>query len=230
MKKYSIEVSAGNKLQVRKKTKVKNKSLKHSSRVWLQKHINDEFVHKAKEEGYSSRAAYKLIEIAKKNKLFSDKNQTVLDLGAAPGSWSEAILMHFKVNSIIAVDLLELKIKDERLKFIQGDFTTQEIQNEIIKSYNGRKLKIIISDIAPNTSGDRDRDRLRGSAILYDVLNFAIKYLDKDGVLLMKCIMGAEQEILKLLKENFVNLQYIKPNASRKISSEIFLLCKKKDA
>lgn len=230
MKKYSIEVSKGNKLQVRQKTQVKNKTLKHSSRMWLQKHINDEFVHKAQDEGYSSRAAYKLIEIAEKYKLFSDKNQTVLDLGAAPGSWSEAILMHFKVNSVIAVDLFELKIQDERLKFIQGDFTKQEIQEEIIKTYNGRKLKIIISDIAPNTSGDSLRDRLKAGSVLEDVLNFAIKNLDKNGILLMKCIMGAEQEILQLLKENFTNLQYIKPNASRKISSEIFLLCVKKNA
>jgi 23S rRNA (uridine2552-2'-O)-methyltransferase len=226
VKKYSCEIERKESQIVRKKTIVKNKNLKHSSRIWLQKHINDEFVAKAKEDGYSTRAAYKLLEIAKKYRMFHNAD-VVLDLGAAPGSWTEVLLKDFNVNKVIAVDLLPIKFIDHKLFFLEGDFTDEMIQGKIINLLNDKKISVIISDIAPNTSGDSERDRLSASVILESIINFAEVFLKEDGFLLMKCIKGAEQEIMNELKKGFYQIKFIKPDASRKNSSEIYLLCKK---
>ncbi len=207
-----------------KTTKVKTaKNRSTSSTQWLNRQLNDPFVIQSKIDGYRSRSAYKLVEIDEKYKILK-KNLRVIDLGAAPGGWCQVIAS--KLNSsgkILAVDLLEM---DEILgvDIMQGDFCDPEIQKNLIDKLAG-KADLILSDMAPNTTGHKATDHLRIMDLCERVFYFAKNTLNQGGTIVIKIFQGgAESQILALIKKDFSVVKHYKPESSRKDSSEIYLV------
>ncbi|MCH9753666.1 MAG: RlmE family RNA methyltransferase [Alphaproteobacteria bacterium] len=198
------------------------KRRKKSSSFWLQRHFNDPYVVQSKKDGYRSRAAYKLLEIDTKFKVFR-KNDVVLDLGAAPGSWAQ-VAQEKGASQVIGIDLLEVE-PINNVEFIQEDFTTEEAYEKIKKSLDGKNVNIIISDMAPNMSGHKKVDHLRIIALCEEVFAFAQDHLAEGGSLVMKIFQGgAEGDLLKEIKRHFIKIKHFKPNSSRKASYEIYLI------
>ncbi|QED23259.1 RlmE family RNA methyltransferase [Candidatus Deianiraea vastatrix] len=229
-KKKKENISNIRAIRSKKTVNIENKKLKDSSKQWLLRHINDRFVAAAKKDGYISRAAYKIIEIAEKFKVFDKQNTiNIVDLGAAPGSWSEVIIRHFgdKIN-LVMVDLLELKtkIEGENVHFIQGDFTDIKIQDEIISYFNEKKIDLILSDIAANISGISSMDSLIMENILDNIISFTKLHLKSKGNLVFKgfhdCVSS---DLMKNLRSLFKTVKIFKPEASRQSSSEIYVVC-----
>jgi len=207
---------------------VKNKTLKKSSHQWLARHLSDRFVAAAKKEGFISRAAYKLIEINTKYSIFQGSNLNILDLGSAPGSWAETILRTCKtINKLVLVDLLELKIEpSEKFQFFQGDFTSSEIQEKIQHEFAGKKINVITSDIAPNITGILDIDANNMMDILDKIIEFSKINLANNGILVAKIFHNSFDPALKSrLRQNFKMVKLFKPEASRRSSSEIYIVC-----
>ncbi len=207
---------------------VKNRTLKKSSHQWLARHLSDRFVAAAKKEGFISRAAYKLIEINTKYNIFQGVNLNVLDLGSAPGSWAETILRTCKtINKLVLIDLLELKIEpSEKFTFFQGDFTTNEIQENIQNEFSGKKINIITSDIAPNITGILDIDAANMLDILDKIIEFSKLNLVNNGILVSKIFHNSfDPQLKSRLRQNFKMVKLFKPEASRRSSSEIYIIC-----
>jgi 23S rRNA (uridine2552-2'-O)-methyltransferase len=202
------------------------KKRKLSSQKWLERQLNDPFVQQAKIDGYRSRAAYKLLEINRKFNIL-DKKFNVLDLGSAPGSWSQ-VVVDFHPKKIVAVDLLKMEeIAD--VNFIQGDFLEIDIQKKIENILAGEKINLILSDIAPNTIGHKDIDHLRIMVICEMILEFSQKFLSKDGSMIIKIFQGAGfTEYLNELKKQFKKVNIFKPSASRSGSPEIYIAARNK--
>ena len=202
----------------------KNKLVK----AWVNQHINDHYVNLSKQHGYRSRAVYKLLEIDNEVRLF-DNVQTVIDLGCAPGSWSQYAVKRVGGRGVIVgVDLLELDyIKG--VEFIHGDFTHDEVLANILKILGDRPIDLIISDMSPNLSGIRSVDQSRMSYLIELVLDFAKDHLKVGGNCLIKIFHGGEFDaIVKLARGLFAQVVIRKPQASRSASSETYLLCKGK--
>ena len=199
----------------------------NSSARWLSRQINDPYVKQAKMLNYRSRAAFKIIEIDEKFKIFK-KNKMIIDLGAAPGGWSQ-IASEKSSGNILALDLLEIE-EIEGVKFIQQDFTDpdiiQIIENILKRDFkNRKKCDIIMSDMAQNTCGDVATDHIRIISLLDDCLDFAIKFLKEGGVFIGKSFQGgSEQELFKKLKDNFEVVKHFKPKSSRKESKEDYIV------
>jgi len=201
--------------------KFKKKSLSGSSKRWIQRHYNDDLVQKAKKLGFRSRAVFKLEELDNKLNIFY-KNCNILDLGSSPGSWSQ-YLKKRGFKNILAVDILEMK-KIDGIKFLLGDFMSDEIQNKIISIF--KNIEIIISDIAVNTTGNKKLDSFKTNSVCLDVLNFSKKNLSKDGKVLCKFFNGElDKDIISFSKANFLNHKIIKPKSSRKDSKEMYIYC-----
>jgi 23S rRNA (uridine2552-2'-O)-methyltransferase len=207
----------------------KSKKLKKSSQKWLLRQINDPFVEKAKLEGLRSRAAFKIIEIDQKFKIFR-KNKIVVDLGCAPGSWSEFAVNKVGFGNVFAIDLLEIE-PIAGVNFLQYDFLAEDAIEKIISlinknSINQKKLcDIVMSDMAANTTGDHNTDHIRIIILLEEALNLAEKILKEGGVFIGKIFQGgSSDEILKKLRKNFTKVKYFKPESSRKGSSETYLV------
>lgn len=194
-----------------------------SSRNWLKQHANDHYVKQARKLGLRSRAAFKLKEIQTKHK-FIKANDHVIDLGAAPGSWSEMCMTWLNSNTLVACDLLEMQHIDG-VNFIQGDFNEPEIQKQILENFQGLP-DVIISDMSPNKTGVKKVDQWQSTALCEVVLEFASEYLRPGGNLLFKSFHGdGFEEILKIARSLFGKVKSVKPDASRKNSTEIYLLC-----
>ena len=203
---------------------VENKKLTISSRQWLSRHINDEFTQKSKAFGYRARSAFKLIEIQEKFEIIKPYS-SVLDLGCAPGSWSE-VVVKFTKNKVIGIDLLETQPLTGAF-FLQGDFLDENIQNQALKLNNGKKFDVIISDISPNTTGVQTVDHLRIIFVLEIETEFVLKNLKANGSFVAKVFQGEGLEgQIKKLKQIFVEVKIFKPKASRKESKEIYLVCR----
>ncbi|WP_440680239.1 RlmE family RNA methyltransferase [Candidatus Pelagibacter sp. HIMB1517] len=203
--------------------KFKKKSLSGSSKRWIQRHYNDSLVLKAKKEGFRSRAVFKLEEINKKIN-FLKTNQSIIDLGSAPGSWSQ-YLSKKGFKNILAVDVIKMEDLKE-VSFIHGDFTDNNVQQKILERY--KIINVVLSDIAVNTTGNKKLDSFKTNSICLDVLDFAYKNLCKEGYLLCKFFNGElDKEIIKYSKVNFSVNKIIKPKSSRKDSKEMYLFCKK---
>ena len=207
----------------------KAKRLKKSSQKWILRQINDPFVEKARNEGWRSRAAFKIIEIDEKFKIFK-KGKITVDLGAAPGGWSQYAVTKVGDGNIVAIDLLEID-PISGVSFFQQDFLSEDAPEKITKvlseiPYNKNGLcDIVLSDMAANTSGDHQLDHLRIIALLEEALGFAEKILRKNGCFVGKIFQGGNSdEILKKLRENFADTKYFKPKSSRKGSSETYLV------
>ena len=203
-----------------KKVKLKKKN---KSNNWLLRHLNDEYFLKAKLNGYRSRSAFKLIQINKKfNFFFKDAN--VIDLGAAPGGWSQVANELVKPSGkILSFDKLVIEPIDG-IKFIDLDlYNIDEVEREV-KKYFGKKVDIILSDMAPNTSGHKNTDHIRIISLAELAIRLTQKNLKKGGFFVCKIFQGGAQgELLSLLKKHFQNIKYFKPNASRQESTETYL-------
>ena len=195
------------------------------SKNWINKQRRDIYVRKSKVEGYRSRAVYKLKEINEKFKILKN-GILIVDLGAAPGSWSQFISRKFKNSKIVSIDLKEMEAI-ENTHPIVGDFTEQDQQKKII-DYFGSKIDAVVSDMAVNTTGNKSVDSLVTGELSIEALNFSVNTLKKSGIFVSKIFMGSSfNEIIKIAKENFKKVHIYKPAASRKDSKENFIICKK---
>tara|TARA_Y100001970_G_scaffold60843_1_gene77474 strand:+ start:4310 stop:4921 length:612 start_codon:yes stop_codon:yes gene_type:complete len=194
------------------------------SKDWILKQRRDIYVRKSIAEGYRSRAVYKLEEIQKKFKIIKN-GSSVVDLGAAPGSWSQFISRNFKNSKIVSIDLKDMK-KITNINQIKGDFTDQLQQKKII-DYFGGKIDTIISDMAVNTTGNKNLDAIVTGDLCIEALNFSLNTLKKQGNFVSKIFMGSSfNEIVAIAKKNFKEVNVFKPTASRKDSKESFIICK----
>ena len=190
------------------------------SKDWLNRQKKDFYVKKAKKQGYLSRAAYKLIEIDNKFKII-EKSKKILEFGAAPGGWSQVALDINPKIEITAIDILELKINHPQITFYKEDYLKFNYSKK--ENY----FDLILSDIAPNTTGHQSTDHLRISTILFDIIELLDKVLIDGAVLVTKIWKGSEEkELINKLKKKFKNVSYFKPDSSRKDSAEIFIVAK----
>ena len=194
------------------------------SKNWINKQKRDIYVRQSKLEGYRSRAVYKLQEIQTKFKVINN-GMSIVDLGAAPGSWSEFISRKFKNIKLVAIDLKELD-KIENVTHIKGDFTDEIIQKKIEKNFD-EKIDLVVSDMAVNTTGNKNVDSLVTGELSIEAMNFSLKILKKSGIFVSKIFMGSSfNEIVDSAKKNFKEFHVYKPPSSRKESKENFIICK----
>jgi len=194
------------------------------SKNWIIKQKRDIYIKKSKLEGYRSRAVYKLQEINDKFKIIKN-NISVVDLGAAPGSWSQYLLRNFNNLKAISIDLKDIE-PITNLFHIKGDFTEEQQQMKI-EDYFGKKIDLIISDMAVNTTGNKSVDSLVTGELCIEAMNFSIKLLDQKGSFISKLFMGSSfNEIVALGKKSFKDVDIYKPPSSRKDSKESFIICR----
>lgn len=193
--------------------------------AWFQRHANDAHVKQAQREGKRSRAVFKLTEILDEHGLEVKKNSVVVDLGCAPGSWSQEIAQRLGPDGlIIGIDLLPLK-PIQGVTLIQGDFDSPEGQKALNEALGGRQIDLVVSDMAPEMSGTKLVDQMRMIGLNEMTLHFAREHLKPGGDLLMKTFMGEGYDnFRRQLGLAFQKVKNIKPAASRKTSSEFFLL------
>ncbi len=209
----------------RKTVRVKAKSRRsESSRQWLQRHLNDPYVAAAQEDGYRSRAAYKLLQLDEKFKLLKP-GLRVLDLGAAPGGWTQvtAKVIAKQGSKLVAIDLLPM-MPIEGVEILQMDFTDEDAPDRL-KKLMGGPADLVLSDMAPNTTGHPGTDHIRIMALTEMAADFAVDILAPGGAFVCKFFQGgAEREVLNLLKRHFAKTRHAKPPASRAESSETYLV------
>jgi len=208
-------------------------SRKHrSNRTWIQRHVTDPFVKAATAQGYRARSAFKLIEIDDRDHLLKP-GMTVIDLGAAPGSWSQVVRQRLGGaggrlhGRIVALDILPMDpIAD--VVFIQGDFREQEAADQLAAALGGGKADLILSDLSPNLSGIAVADAARGLHLLELALEFALLHLKPGGSLLVKAFQGSGfSQFVAELKKHFASVATRKPAASRAESTETYLLARR---
>ena len=219
-----MKKNAAHMLSTRVKTAKKRSS---SSTQWLQRQLNDPYVAMAKQEGYRARSAFKLIELDDKFHFLS-AGKRVVDLGAAPGGWTQIAVKRVKSTPdnplVVGLDLLEMApiagAKTTQLDFL--DDTAPDVLKEML---GGRKADIVLSDMAPNTTGMKDIDHLRIMGLLETAYAFACEILNPDGVFVAKIFQGGtEQNLLNEMKKRFKVVRHAKPPASRKESSEFYVV------
>ncbi len=194
------------------------------SKNWIIKQKRDIYIKQSKIEGYRSRAVYKLQEINKKFKILNN-GINIVDLGAAPGSWSQFISRKFKNSKIVSIDLKEME-EIKNIYQIKGDFT-DDVQQKKIIDYFGDKIDVVISDMAVNTTGNKNLDSIVTGELSIEALNFSTNTLKKQGCFVSKIFMGSSfNEIIKIAKKKFKEVSIYKPPASRKDSKESFIICK----
>ena len=194
------------------------------SKNWLRRQNKDTYVKQSKSEGYRSRAVYKLKDIDDKFKLFHN-NISVIDLGAAPGSWSQYVSRKIKNAKIMSIDLKEIE-NIKRTHHVVGDFTDNKIKKKI-KEFFKSKVDVVLSDMAVNTTGIKNIDSLVTGELSIEALNFSTNILKKHGTFVSKIFMGSSfNEIIKIAKKKFRDVYIFKPPASRKDSKENFIICK----
>ena len=190
----------------------------------MREHVNDPFVQLAKKEGWRSRAAFKLMEIDDKDKLLK-KGEVVVDLGATPGGWSQVAAKRVgEAGKVIALDLLEME-PVHGVDFIQGDFREDEVLHQLEEHLAGRRVGLVLSDMAPNMSGVNLVDQARVMHLAELGLEFSKAHLKPDGAFLVKVFQGSDYEaFLKAMRATFVTVAVRKPQASRDRSAELYLL------
>ncbi len=197
---------------------------KGSSNRWIHEHLTDEYVKKAQKEGYRSRAVYKLIEIIDKNQILK-KGDRVLDLGAAPGGWSQAVVKIVgKTGQVIASDVIPI---DEipGVDFLQGDFTEISVYEALLSLTKGQKMNTVLSDMAPNMSGQLSVDQPKSMYLAELALDIAVKTLTPKGHFLVKVFHGdGFDAYVQIARQTFKKVVIKKPKASRARSKEVYLL------
>ncbi|HEY7843034.1 MAG TPA: RlmE family RNA methyltransferase [Bradyrhizobium sp.] len=199
---------------------------KLSSKLWLERQLNDPYVAQAKRDGFRSRAAYKLMEIDDKHRLLKP-GMTVVDLGAAPGGWSQIAAKRVGAaegkGKVIAIDLLEMP-EIPGVEFAQLDFHADDA-SEKLRAMMGGRADVVMSDMAANTTGHRKTDQLRIVGLVEIAVAFAAEVLNPGGVFLAKVFQsGADAELLAQLKRDFASVKHVKPAASRQDSAERYVL------
>jgi 23S rRNA (uridine2552-2'-O)-methyltransferase len=199
------------------------------SKAWMHAHLNDPYVKLAQQRKYRSRAAFKLLEIDEQDRLIKP-GQTVVDLGSAPGSWSQVLREKLAgpggtVNGrIVAIDILPMEPVDG-VAFLEGDFRDDAVLAELEGMLGGEKVDLVVSDMAPNLSGVGIADAARMEHLAELALEFAVKHLKPQGALLIKCFHGSGySQIVEAFKKAFVTVAVRKPKASRAESAETYLL------
>lgn len=198
-----------------------------SSRRWLREHFSDTYVKQAKQAGHRSRAIFKLQEIQERDKIFKP-GMTVVDLGAAPGGWSECVAKCIgHKGRIIALDLLPMDPLPA-VEFIQGDFSDQAVLNDLLERLGGARVDWVISDMAPNLSGVESVDQPKSIELAELALDFALQVLSADkGGFLVKVFQGSGfDEYLRNIKKHFKKVTIRKPKASRGRSAEVYVLAR----
>lgn len=211
------------------KTKTKSKKV---NKNWLHDHINDPYVKAAQKDGYRARAAYKLKEIDESLKLIQP-GHTVVDLGCAPGAWSQYVRRRLSPSGaavgelngrIISLDLLPME-PIEGVHYIQGDFRDEAVLAQLEEAMGGGKADVVVSDMAPNLSGHGATDGARVAVLIEMAVDFAINNMKPEGALVVKLFHGSGyNELVDLFKQTFKVVKPIKPKASRDRSAEIFLV------
>ncbi|MEQ6436051.1 RlmE family RNA methyltransferase [Comamonas sp. w2-DMI] len=211
------------------KTKTKSKKV---NKNWLHDHINDPYVKAAQKDGYRARAAYKLKEIDEQLRLIQP-GHTVVDLGCAPGAWSQYVRRRLSPGGaavgqlngrIISLDLLPME-PIEGVHYIQGDFREESVLTQLEQAMNGGKADVVISDMAPNLSGNASTDAARVALLIEMAVDFAQHNMKPDGALVVKLFHGSGyNELVDLFKQTFKVVKPIKPKASRDKSAETFLV------
>lgn len=198
---------------------------KRKTSAWYQRHANDPHVKRAQAEGLRSRAVFKLTEVLEKNQLKLRRDSVIVDLGCAPGSWCEELAHRVgDAGLIIGVDLLEMQ-SISRVTFIQGDFTESGTLAEIKQAVGDRRVDMVVSDMAPEMSGNKLVDQAHTMGLNDETLSFAANHLREGGHLLLKTFMGEGFDAFrKEMNGWFAKVKVVKPAASRKASSEIYLL------
>ncbi len=194
------------------------------SKNWINKQRRDTYVRLSKVDGYRARSAYKLIEIDEKFKIFKG-GMSVIDIGAAPGSWSQYASKKIKSGKIISIDLKEMQEIQNTIQ-IKGDFSQKQIQKEI-KSHLKKKPDVIMSDMAVNTTGIKDIDSIQTGELCKEAMSFSKDLISEKGFFISKIFMGGSfNEIVALGKKIFKEVKVFKPKSSRKDSKESFIICK----
>ena len=194
------------------------------SKNWVNKQRRDTFVRQSKVDGYRARSAYKLIEIDEKFKIFKG-GISVIDIGAAPGSWSQYAAKVIKNGRLISIDLKEMEPIGNTTQ-IKGDFTNEKIQDEIKKNIKN-KIDVVMSDMAVNTTGIKNIDSIQTGELCKEAMIFSKNIILKKGVFISKIFMGGSfNEIVALGKKIFKEVKVFKPKSSRKDSKESFIICK----
>ena len=195
------------------------------SKNWINKQRRDTYVRKSKVDGYRARSVYKLIEIDEKFKIFKG-GMSILDIGAAPGSWTQYVSKVVKNGKIISIDLKEFKIIENTTQ-IKGDFTDPDIQKKI-KNNLDNKLDVVMSDMAVNTTGIKNIDSIQTGELCKEAMSFSKEVISSNGFFISKIFMGGSfNEIVALGKKIFKEVRVFKPKSSRKDSKESFIICKK---
>ena len=195
------------------------------SKNWVIKQRRDIYVKQSKIDGYRARSAYKLKEIDEKFKIFKG-GMTVIDIGAAPGSWSQYVSKIVKSGKLISIDLKEMDLIEKTIQ-IKGDFTDHEVQNEI-KNHTKDKVDAVISDMAVNTTGIKNIDSIQTGELCKEAMIFSKKIILRDGYFISKIFMGGTfNEIVAEAKKIFKEVRVFKPKSSRKDSKESFIVCRK---
>jgi len=199
-----------------------------SSNNWLKEHFDDYYVHKAKQEGWRSRAIYKLQEIDEKDRLFHS-GMTVIDLGAAPGGWSQWTAQKIGENGQdFALDILPAE-PYAGVTFVQGDFQEESVYNSLLEALADREVDLVMSDMAPNMTGNKGIDTPRSMYLVELTMDLAQQVLKPKGTLLMKVFQGTGyDQLLKTLRQDYTKVLVRKPKASRSRSKEVYLLAQGK--
>ena len=194
------------------------------SKNWINKQRRDTYVRQSKVDGYRARSVYKLIEIDEKFKIFKG-GMLVVDIGAAPGSWSQYVSKVVKSGKIISIDLKNMEEIKNTIQ-IKGDFTENNIQQEI-KSHLNKKSDVVMSDMAVNTTGIKNIDSIQTGELCMEAMIFSKEVISERGVFISKIFMGGSfNEIVALGKKIFREVRIFKPKSSRKDSKESFIICK----
>lgn len=208
--------------------KVESNKKNKTNKAWITEHVNDAYVQRARAEGWRSRAAFKLTEIDDKDRLLKP-GMTVVDLGSAPGSWSQVAARRVAPGGrLIALDLLPMDAL-HGVHFIQGDFRDDAVLQELAAALEGRQVDLVLSDMAPNMSGIAVVDQARVMHLAELTLEFCALHLKPGGDMLVKVFQGdGFMELRRALQQQFQTLQMRKPLASRNRSAEIYLLARRK--
>ena len=193
-----------------------------SSKQWLRRHVTDPYVRKARDQGYRSRAAFKLLQIDAREKILKP-GQVVVDLGAAPGGWSQVAAQKVRPGGrVIAIDVVPIA-PISGVTVLKGDFRAEAL----LEALKGAKADVVLSDLAPNLSGIGNVDQARALELTAGAIDFCSRVLERDGVFVLKAFHGETYgEMLKRLKAAFQKVKVVKPLASRGESAETYLLCR----
>ena len=195
------------------------------SKNWIIKQHRDPYFKQSKIEGYRSRSAYKLLEIEKKFSFFK-KKMNLIDLGSCPGGWAQVSRKKIIEGKVLAIDIKKVE-EISKVDFFKTDIRNGEVYNEILRIFMNQKVDAVISDMAANTSGNKDLDSIQTGELCLSAMNLSLRILNKNGVFISKLFMGISYNEINInAKKNFKKVAIFKPKSSRKESREVYIYCK----